>query len=121
MRTSYYPVTFTDAQWATMRKTFPTGVCDWSKPGVDQQATIPWQTYQRGVNGEVVFGGEPLGPAPAGSAGGWTSKSFSDWQAAIPGGKSGAVARDADAAKQAALVINAGVARITVRKGSLLK
>ena len=40
------PLTFTDAQWAQLQQTFPTGVCDYSKPGVDQQAAIPWLTYQ---------------------------------------------------------------------------
>ncbi|HZX04876.1 DUF6351 family protein [Kribbella sp.] len=28
---------FTDAQWDELRAIFPDGVCDWSKPGVDQQ------------------------------------------------------------------------------------
>ena len=42
---------------------FPTGVCDWSKPGVDQQDTVPWQTYQD-ARGRVIYGGRPLGPAP---------------------------------------------------------
>jgi len=31
-----YPVTFTLAQQARLQATFPTGVCDWSKPGVDE-------------------------------------------------------------------------------------
>ena len=35
-----------DAEWTTLQPTFPDGVCDYSKPGVDQQATIPWLTYQ---------------------------------------------------------------------------
>ncbi|MTD44780.1 hypothetical protein GKE82_10880 [Conexibacter sp. W3-3-2] len=34
-REDYPGVTFTDAQWATLQATFPTGVCDWSKPGVE--------------------------------------------------------------------------------------
>jgi uncharacterized tannase-like protein DUF6351 len=54
----YLPVQFTTAQWAQMEATFPTGVCDWSKPGIDQQPTIPWQTYADQV------GGRPLGPVP---------------------------------------------------------
>lgn len=33
----YAPVTFTDAQAAALRATFAAGVCDWSKPGVEQQ------------------------------------------------------------------------------------
>jgi hypothetical protein len=34
---SQYAVTFTDAQWATLRGIFPTGVCNWAVPGVEQQ------------------------------------------------------------------------------------
>ncbi|GAA4414805.1 DUF6351 family protein [Georgenia halophila] len=31
-----YAVEFTDEQWARMQHTFPSGVCDWSAPGVGQ-------------------------------------------------------------------------------------
>src|SRR4051794_11934447 len=78
-RSDYYPVTFTDAQWAQLQSAFPTGVCDWSKPGIDQANTIPWQTYQ-GAGGGVVYGGKPLGAAPSGSGGGWASAAFSGWR-----------------------------------------
>ena len=61
--TDYYPITFTGDQWQQLQKAFPTGVCDWSKPGVDQQGAIPWQTYQD-AKGDVIYGGKPLGPAP---------------------------------------------------------
>ncbi|MFZ0041508.1 MAG: DUF6351 family protein, partial [Solirubrobacteraceae bacterium] len=60
---SDYPVTFTDAQWAEMQQAFPSGVCDYSKPGVDQGPTTPWMTYQTS-SGHVIYGGRPLGPAP---------------------------------------------------------
>jgi hypothetical protein len=30
--------------------------CDYSHPGVSQQGTIPWQTYQTN-NGNVIYGG----------------------------------------------------------------
>ena len=69
------PVPFSDADWAELQKTFPAGVCDFSRPGVDQQPTIPWQTYQD-AQGNVVYGGQPLGPARAGSGTGWSSPSF---------------------------------------------
>jgi hypothetical protein len=59
----YYPITLTDDQWQQLEKAFPTGVCDWSKPGVDQQGAIPWQTYQD-AKGNVIYGGKPLGGAP---------------------------------------------------------
>ncbi|MEX2459465.1 MAG: DUF6351 family protein [Actinomycetota bacterium] len=57
-RSDYFPIEFTNAQWAELRSAFPTGVCDWSRPGVDQQDTIPWMTYHD------RFGGRPLGPPP---------------------------------------------------------
>jgi hypothetical protein len=34
---SDYAVTFDDAQWARLNAIFPTGVCDWSRRGVEQQ------------------------------------------------------------------------------------
>jgi hypothetical protein len=55
---SVYNVAFSDAQWAQLQQAFPTGVCDWSKPGVDQIASVPWTTFAGGP------GGQPLGPAP---------------------------------------------------------
>jgi hypothetical protein len=58
------PVPFTDAEWAELQKALPTGVCDFSKPGVSQQPTIPWQTYQT-ANGSVIYGGKPMSPPPA--------------------------------------------------------
>lgn len=58
LRREDYKVTFTDAEWKTMEATFPTGVCDWDKPGVGEQKTIPWLTFEDGP------GGRPLGRAP---------------------------------------------------------
>jgi hypothetical protein len=79
-RTDYLPnVQFTDEEWAQLQKTFPDGVCDWSRPGVSQQPTIPWMTYQS-ADGTVVYGGKPLGPAPAGSGTGWASAAFDSWR-----------------------------------------
>ncbi len=60
-----YPVTFTDAQWKELEQAFPTGVCDYSKPGVGQGPTHPWMTYQSDAAGRhVIYGGRPMGPAP---------------------------------------------------------
>jgi hypothetical protein len=53
-----YNVGFTNAQWARLEAIFPTGVCDFSKPGVDQVAPKPWQTFADGP------GGRPLGDPP---------------------------------------------------------
>lgn len=44
--------------WAALREVFPTGVCDYTKPGVDHQGAVPWLTC------ESVRGGVPMGPAP---------------------------------------------------------
>ncbi len=62
-RSDYYPTTFGDQQWAALQKAFPTGVCDWSQPGVDQTGAIPWLTYQDAAGG-VIYGGKPLGDPP---------------------------------------------------------
>ncbi|MBV9411729.1 MAG: hypothetical protein JO148_09035, partial [Acidimicrobiia bacterium] len=79
----FYPVTFTAEEWAGLEKTFPTGVCDYSKPGIDQRGTVPWRTYQSNAQGShVIYGGAPLGAAPANTGSGWTSPSFSSWLSA---------------------------------------
>ncbi|HEV7689663.1 MAG TPA: DUF6351 family protein [Hyphomonadaceae bacterium] len=57
-RSDYGSVTFTEAQWAQLQKTFPTGVCDHSKPVVDFAKTTPWLSYLG--NGQA----KPLGAAP---------------------------------------------------------
>lgn len=64
-----------DAQWARLQAVFPDGVCDFSKPGVGLQPTIPWLSYQD-ASGAVVYGGQPLPAAPANSGGGWASPAF---------------------------------------------
>jgi len=58
-RTDYFPALFTDAQWNQLQQAFPSGVCDYSKLGINQQATVPWLTYMGGP------GGQPLGTPPA--------------------------------------------------------
>ncbi|HEU5033158.1 MAG TPA: DUF6351 family protein [Mycobacteriales bacterium] len=63
LRKSDYPVTFTAAQWSRLEKVFPAGVCDYSKPGVDQRGAKAWMTYQD-ASGHVIYGGRPLGPPP---------------------------------------------------------
>src|SRR3954449_9858802 len=54
----YLPATLSDDQLATLRQTFPNGVCDYTRRAVGQQHAIPWMTYEDGP------GGKPLGPAP---------------------------------------------------------
>ena len=78
---SYYPTTFNDSQWATLKRVFPGGICDWSDGGVSKQGTIPWLSYQRDAGGRhVVYGGRKLGAAPGGSGNGWTSPVFGVWR-----------------------------------------
>jgi hypothetical protein len=44
--TSDYKVTFTAEEMGRLRRIFPSGVCDWSKPGVEQQKLAgTWQTF----------------------------------------------------------------------------
>jgi hypothetical protein len=62
-RESYAPATFTDAEWAALGTTYPTGVCDYGKPGLGRRPTVPWQSYQD-VAGKVVYGGRGLGAVP---------------------------------------------------------
>jgi hypothetical protein len=62
-RAGYGSVHFTDAQWAELQRAFPSGVCDWSRPGVAQQPTVAWLTYLDG-HGRAIIGGRPLGPPP---------------------------------------------------------
>jgi hypothetical protein len=63
---SDYPVAFTAAQWAELKHAFPTGVCDYSKPGIGQGPTTPWLTYQSDPRGQhVIYGGRPMGHPPA--------------------------------------------------------
>ena len=57
-RTDYVPLAFTDEEWAKLNQAFPTGVCDFSKPAVAHQPSIPWITFADGP------GGRPLGDPP---------------------------------------------------------
>jgi hypothetical protein len=55
---SDYTVTFSDAQWARLLAAFPSGVCDYTLPGIGQVEPQPWQTFAGGP------GGQPLGAPP---------------------------------------------------------
>ncbi|HEX9628231.1 MAG TPA: DUF6351 family protein, partial [Acidiferrobacterales bacterium] len=37
-----YNVEFTDEQWAALQGAFPSGVCDFSRPGIGFQPSVPW-------------------------------------------------------------------------------
>ena len=58
LRREDYAVAFSDAQWQRLQAVFPGGVCDWTRPSVGFQPSIPWMTYAPGP------GGTPLGPVP---------------------------------------------------------
>ncbi len=62
-REDYAGTTFTDDQWEQLRRAFPAGVCDWSRPGVGKQRNLSWLTYQD-ARGRVIYGGRPMAPAP---------------------------------------------------------
>lgn len=57
-RTDYPGISFTDEEWAKLQAAFPSGVCDFTRPAVAHQPTIPWVTFADGP------GGLPLGNAP---------------------------------------------------------
>jgi hypothetical protein len=40
-----YQVSFTSAELARLQSIFPNGVCDWSKPGVNQTGVVPWASF----------------------------------------------------------------------------
>jgi len=44
----------TDDQFAQLAAIFPSGVCDYSKPGYGQQPTIPWMGYAAGPGGNPL-------------------------------------------------------------------
>jgi len=53
-----YNGALTAGQLGRLQAVFPSGVCDWSKPGVNQQPANSPLTFEGGP------GGKPLGPAP---------------------------------------------------------
>lgn len=44
-RADYGQIAFSAEQWASLTRTFATGVCDYAKPLVDFQMTTPWLAY----------------------------------------------------------------------------
>jgi hypothetical protein len=59
VRTDFAPAVFADDEWTAIQSAFPDGVCDWTKPGVSQQGTVPWQSYENGPGG-VGLGDQPV-------------------------------------------------------------
>jgi hypothetical protein len=61
-KSNYLPLQVGDAEFEELKKAFPQGVCDYSKPGVDRTPTVPWLSYKSGP------GGKPLGAPPKSAA-----------------------------------------------------
>ncbi|AMO23089.1 DUF6351 family protein [Ramlibacter solisilvae] len=61
-QSDYAASTFTALQWARLQAVFAGGVCDWSKPGVGQQAAVSPLSFKAGP------GGAALPAAPVSSA-----------------------------------------------------
>jgi Tannase-like family of unknown function (DUF6351) len=40
-----YKVAFTSTEWDQLKAIFPNGVCDFSKPGVNQTGVVPWGSF----------------------------------------------------------------------------
>ena len=40
-----YSISFTDAEFARLKRIFPNGVCDWHKAGVEQTEVVPWASF----------------------------------------------------------------------------
>jgi hypothetical protein len=40
-----YTVSMSEADVAALREVFPGGVCDWSKPGVNQVPVVTWASF----------------------------------------------------------------------------
>jgi hypothetical protein len=40
-----YAVTFTSSELTRLNRVFANGVCDWSKPGVNQTGVVPWASF----------------------------------------------------------------------------
>jgi hypothetical protein len=87
-----YDGALSDAHVERLRAVFPDGACDWTKPGVDQQPSVPWMTYAHGP------GGVPLGRPPT----------------SVPFGDSAAICADVPAATE---YVDRGAARATHRPG----
>jgi hypothetical protein len=41
----YLPVSFSSAEITRLMSIFPGGVCDWTKPGVNQTGVVTWPSF----------------------------------------------------------------------------
>ncbi len=55
---SDYGVALSAAELARLNRIFPNGVCDWSKPGVNQTGVVPWASFGPAQE-NLVYDGSP--------------------------------------------------------------
>jgi hypothetical protein len=65
-KSHYLPLQVSDATIAALQKAFPTGICDYAKPGVDRVPTAPWLSYKAGPGGVLL--GDPPASLPVADA-----------------------------------------------------
>jgi hypothetical protein len=53
-QSDYASGTFSASQWTRLNAVFSTGVCDWSRPGVEQQTAQSWLMFKDGPGGQVL-------------------------------------------------------------------
>jgi hypothetical protein len=68
-------LTFSEAEWSQLEAVFAGGVCDYTRPPVGVQPTVTWLKYGDD-QGNPIYGGTPLPPAPVGVARGWAGDAF---------------------------------------------
>lgn len=49
-----YAVAFSDDQWDRLAAAFPDGVCDWTRPGVAQEPSVPWLDFSTSPDGQAL-------------------------------------------------------------------
>lgn len=54
----YAPVVFDATELARLNAIFPTGVCDWSKPGAEYTGVVPWPSFGPSPVNRVFLGSE---------------------------------------------------------------
>lgn len=53
-RREYLDIEFSEAQWSRLQAVFPSGVCDYGKPAVDSEPSVPWLSYAAGAGGQPL-------------------------------------------------------------------
>ncbi len=62
--TADYTVTFTPAEMTRLNTIFPGGVCDWTKPGVNQTPLVTWPSFGPSPDNLVYDVTNPTAQAP---------------------------------------------------------